>query len=536
MAKHRDTAVAMTEDLFDIHDIQGNILAGFNKDHQLLMAFRLRDLVAARAWLKKVVVHINSMSEVGNFNALFRERRARLAGKDPTGLVATWANIAFSYPGLVALTSQEEANAVPDTSFQAGMPARAAFLGDRAPDGKGDVTREWRIGGTGNVPDVLLIVASDDETQLSRLAKQLLPDAADAGAPQLVWQEMGGTRPDLPGHEHFGFRDGVSQPAVRGLISTHPQRFLSPRMLEPGRSGDVEFAAPGNPLIWPGQFVFGYPATSKDNGGPLPPAEDTPMWIKNGSLLVFRRLRQNVEGFHSFLQKEAVRLSKSAEFSGMKRARLGAMLVGRWASGAPVSRAPDADVPALGDNTTLANDFLFNTDTPAPLYLPHREIPDPFTRATADPLGVVCPRAAHIRKVNPRDAVTDVGDQFDTLRRRVLRRGIPYGAPFPIPADGPVPADDHVDRGLHFLCYQTSIIDQFEFLQTDWANSLRKPQPLGADMVIGQTPDARNSIELITKEGDSATVAAPRQFVAATGGGYFFAPSLSALNDLATRK
>lgn len=49
MAKHRDTVVAMTENLFDIHDIQGNVLAGFNKDYQLLMAFRLRDLIAARA-------------------------------------------------------------------------------------------------------------------------------------------------------------------------------------------------------------------------------------------------------------------------------------------------------------------------------------------------------------------------------------------------------------------------------------------------------------------------------------------------------
>ena len=162
-------------------------------------------------------------------------------------------------------------------------------------------------------------------------------------------------------------------------------------------------------------------------------------------------------------------------------------------------------------------------------------MPDPFPRATQDRLGVTCPHASHIRKVNPRDQDSDKGDQFDTLTRRVLRRGIPYGSALPIPDTGPLPADDGVDRGLHFLCYQTSIVDQFEILQSDWANSVDNPKPHGVDLVIGQATGAAREVELVTTAGGSQVVSTAQQFVVATGGGYFFAPSLSALAEFSQR-
>jgi Dyp-type peroxidase family len=528
----------MDEVLLDVNEIQGNVLAGFNKDRQLLMALKLRDIKAARTWLGRVVPHINSLSEVGQFNSLFRTRKARLAGADPVGLVATWANIAFSHAGLAALSSREEADAIPDDSFRAGMPDQAVALGDRSPDGDPEVTKGWKVGGRGNVPEVLLIIAGDDERQLLQLADKLRPNASDSSAPTVIWEEMGYTRRDLPGHEHFGFKDGISQPAVRGLVSKDPDWYLTPRLLEPSAPGEVDFASPGNPLIWPGQFVFGYPSTNgatDGGGGPVDPPELNPKWLKNGSLLVFRRLRQDVIGFHSFLRQEAARLAARPEFADMSSTRLGAMLVGRWRSGAPVMRTPLTDLPALGDKAVLANDFAFMADGLKPRYLPGTEVPDAFPRALADGRGVVCPRASHIRKVNPRDQDTDKGDQFDTLMRRLLRRGIPYGPPLAVPDVGPLPDDDGVDRGLHFLCYQTSIVGQFEILQSDWANSVFNPKPRGVDLIIGQAPDAPREVELQTSAGDVETVSAPRQFVTTTGGGYFFAPSLSALVDLCHR-
>ena len=523
------------EVLLDIDDIQGNILAGFNKDQQILMALRWREVAAARRWLGRILPHINSLAEVGQFNALFRTRRARLAGTDPVGLVATWANIAFSHPGLAAITSEEEAGAIPDASFVAGMPDQAAALGDHAPDGNADETSGWKIGGRGHVPDVLLIVASDDESQLLQLATLLRPDAGDPSAPEVIWEEIGRTRRDLPGHEHFGFKDGISQPAVRGLIEKNPDWYLCPRLLEPATAGNVDFASPGNPLLWPGQFVFGYPSTDRSSGGPVAVPNLKPKWLRNGSLLVFRRLKQDVVGFHAFLRQEAARLAATTDFAGMESTRLGAMLIGRWPSGAPVMRTALTDMPMLGTSAVFANDFAFAGDTPAPIFLPGKAVPDPFPRATQDRLGVTCPHASHIRKVNPRDQDSDKGDQFDTLTRRVLRRGIPYGSALPIPDTEPLPADDGVDRGLHFLCYQTSIVDQFEILQTDWANSLDNPKSRGVDLIIGQAAGAARELELVTSSGDSQVLSTAQQFVVTTGGGYFFSPSLSALAEFSQR-
>src|SRR3954470_11875394 len=86
------------EPLLDIDDIQGNILAGFNKDRQILIALAIRDVTGARRWLRRITGGISSTAEVLQFNTLFRMQRARL-GSDPRGLVATWMNIAFSRDG-----------------------------------------------------------------------------------------------------------------------------------------------------------------------------------------------------------------------------------------------------------------------------------------------------------------------------------------------------------------------------------------------------------------------------------------------------
>jgi Dyp-type peroxidase family len=510
-----------TEPLLDVHDIQGNILAGFNKDQQYLLAVSFHDLSAARRWLRRIAGDISSLELVHHFNSLFRKAR-HSRGADPAGLIATWANIAFSYPGLVKLTSVKDADGVPDTSFKAGLPKQAASLGDQDPGGNMDPTAEWKIGGTTNVPDALLIVASDGMEQLTKAVDRLRPNSGDGpNEPIVPWEELGQTRADLRGHEHFGFKDGVSQPGIRGRISARPNIFLTTRSLAPSDE-PIEFASPGEPLVWPGEFVFGYPSNDKKTGGPVKAGKLTPLWLKNGSLLVFRRLRQNVAGFTQFVNQSA------ANIPGMRPDRLGALLVGRWKSGAPVLRTPNNDLPALGTCPLADNDFLLTANSPPPVFLPGVHPPKPFPEALADSNGLICPRAAHIRKVNPRDQDSDLGDQFDTLTRRILRRGIPYGPPIHDPT-----TDDGVDRGLHFLCYQTSIVEQFEMLQQNWANSPSKPKPGGHDVIIGQTSDQKRTFEILSNGGTSKqTITTPTQWVIPTGGGYFFAPSISAIRDV----
>src|SRR5260221_647329 len=315
-----------------------------------------------------------------------------------------------------APTAEQEADGVPDEAFKEGLPARAGVLGDAPPPGKSDPTAGWVMGGSGNVPDILLIVASDDLDELAKAVARLRPAGTDGpGAPQIIWQEKGQTRTDLPGHEHFGFKDGLSQPGVRGRVSASASGVLTPRLLAASPLPDMEFAAPGQPLVWPGEFVFGYPFGDKSTGAPVTPPPLNPPWLKNGSLLVFRRLRHDVAGFNQFLRATAAQLTQAPDFAGMTADRLGALIVGRWPSGAPIMRAPTADNPVLGQCPLANNDFLYAVDTPPPELKPQQPPASlSFPTASEDADGFICPHAAHIRKVNPRDQDSDKGTKFDT--------------------------------------------------------------------------------------------------------------------------
>src|SRR3954451_2422527 len=119
-----DMNPGLAEPVLDVDDIQGNILAGFRKDQQVLVAIQFRKLPSARKWLRRLWPEIASMSEVLRFNELYRVQRARL-GRDPGGLVSTWVNVAFSYPAVKALAEEAAADRLPsgtDQPFQLGMP------------------------------------------------------------------------------------------------------------------------------------------------------------------------------------------------------------------------------------------------------------------------------------------------------------------------------------------------------------------------------------------------------------------------------
>jgi Dyp-type peroxidase family len=531
---------AAAEEILDIQNIQGNILAGFNKDHQVLLFLKITDPAKAKRWLQFITPSIATMDEVLSFNRLFKAMRAR-RGDEPCGLVATWLNIAFSRDGIAALTSAAEADRFVDEAFQAGLPARSAFLGDpTAADSPGNPDN-WKIGKSGAIPDIVLIVASDDPKQLQdevdhlMATLQKIPGAADSGSGlEIIFDQRGDTLPgDLRGHEHFGFKDGVSQPAVRGRISAAPDDFLIPRYVDPADPRAQQFAAPGSALIYPGQFVFGYQLQDRNgDGGVSFDPSIVPPWAKNGSYLVFRRLRQDVAAFRAAMSREADELAKKPGFGGTTAAALAAKLVGRWPSGAPVARSPHSDNDGLGNNDFANNHFAFqNATTPLPLKNAPPHMPDNFQQAPTDLNGLVCPHAAHIRKVNPRDLGTDTGGAHDTLARRILRRGIPYGEPLPEGAAPDSPASQ-ADRGLLFQCYQTSIEDQFEFLTNHWVNTVASPEDGGFDIVIGQNGSSvgrERTVDLPAQGETSQTLSFQPEWVIPTGGGYFFAPSIDAL-------
>lgn len=531
------------EPLLDLDEIQGNILGGFNKDYQnfVFLAFPQPAASAVKAWLKGRLASITPLRDVARYRKQFKSRIAA-EGKEPANMVTLWQNVAFSFQGLSKLAP--DAALFPADSFVSGAAASSPNLGDPA---VGPFSAQnWIVGGLGSLPDLIWIIAGDVEADVTAATADLTATATAAGL-QLVHidegRDLGLFDPALKGHEHFGFRDGISQPGVRG--KTSDSDFLEIGRLTPDPDYTIpEYAEQGRPLVCAGEFVIGYArqtpdfpriASPVDPVGPKPSAATEgivgPWWSVNGSFLVFRRLQQDVAGFNRFLAAQAAELPASADAE-----HLGAVIVGRWKSGAPVMRTPLQDNPALGGNDQANNNFLYIGGSVSGAQDPN----DGFGPIPNDGGGTICPAAAHVRKVNPRDHDTDQGGANVTLTKRILRRGIPYG----VPLAGNATVDDGKDRGLLFLSYQRSISEQFEFLCANWMNSALKPQSGssvgGFDLLVGQnSADAARMRQCFLPLGAAAAgVPVPTtgveftQFVNPTGAGYFFAPSLSAIRNV----
>ena len=512
-----------------INEIQGNVFPGFNKPTTYFTAFRIDDVAGAKEWLTLVIPFIATVEEVLAFRRLYSARRKRLGGAKPPDLVDTNTNIGFSFEGLrkLAGASVEEFQ---DEGFRLGLPERAARMGDDTDP------KEWVIGGPGNIPDILLVTGGDDEDILRARVCALTEEAEKRGVVRM-WEEVGLVRRDLPGHEHFGFEDGVSQPGPRGTLSDIPDDYLTPRYID--SSAGVEallYGLPGQDLVWPGEFVFGYPAQGPDPLVAGPVASAGPAWAANGTYLVFNRLRQDVKAFWTFMTETAAELATQPGFEGMTPDKLAAHLVGRWKSGAPVARTPDVDDPTLGQDQYANNHFFFGSDTrKVPLHkMPKYAEGDPYPDAKSDPLGVTCPLAAHIRKINTRDVSNDQGGTHATYAVRLLRRGMPFG----LPLEDPFGRDpEHGNRGLMWVSYQTSIVNQFEFLRGNWMGDAKPPRmPGGDDMIVGMNGQpGEDRIRTCVLFGSGLQTASPttkNQWIFQTGGGYFFSPSISAMREV----
>jgi Dyp-type peroxidase family len=233
---------------------------------------------------------------------------------------------------------------------------------------------------------------------------------------------------------------------------------------------------------------------------PDPSSESEPA-VQHGSYLVLRKLEQNVRAF----QKARRAL---AEVMGPKVSpeQAGAMLVGRFEDGTPLLRRRPGGEHRTDNTFTFADDVA----------------------------GRLCPYPAHVRKMNPRDG----GGTADRLHL-MARRGITYGERGPEPAaDGPLEEYPEGDVGLLFMAVNADLVNQFEFVQSRWANDHAGPQSFGRDsqgmdQTIGQGRRRRLTLPRGIDRPAIDTFDPIPPVVTMLGGEYFFLPSLTTLRVFA---
>ncbi|MBK9730407.1 MAG: Dyp-type peroxidase [Chitinophagaceae bacterium] len=315
---------------------------------------------------------------------------------------------------------------------------------------------------------------------------------------------------------------------IRGFVYNDGTSYLDERRVINSITGP-EFSIPGAVLVWPGEFIFGYPKQSSNNYRlPDPFSTEGDPVLKNGSYLIIRRLSQNVRAFYEETARISTELQQLQGFQKFNAEYVRAKMVGRFKNGVPLTKE-DTRSTAVFD-LFEDNNFLYKEGAQSAKL----NIGTIVSGSKSDFMGIKCPMFAHIRKVNPRDLSTDQGSETDTSKFRVLRRGIPFGKPYDfINSDNPVNKED---RGLFFISYQTNIAQQFELLQNRWANTAINPEEnKGFDMVIGHNNSAEdhNIWSIFENEQlEGKKVMSINKWVIPTGGDYFFCPSISLVQKI----
>jgi len=346
-----------------------------------------RNAAGGRRWLSAIADKVQSAAETRG--SVDQDKR--------------WVTVAFTWSGLRALGVDDISLATFPEEFKQGMVARAEVLGDigeNHPD-------NW-VDGLAR-PDVhaIAILFARDAVERERCrAEHDKLVARCEGVEVLSGLDLEATPPFDHAHDHFGYRDRLSQPVIEG-------------------TGEVPTPGSGPPLK-PGEFILGYP----DESGRPYPMPQPEILSRNGSYMAYRRMEEHVGKFRGFLRQHG-QTPEEREF-------LAAKLMGRWRSGAPLVLAPDKDDPALGADLQRNNDFNYKQ---------------------MDPHGYAVPLGSHIRRMNPRDTAANMN------RRRMIRRGATYGPH--LPDDAP---DDGAERGIAAFVICASLIRQYEFAQNVWTN------------------------------------------------------------------
>jgi Dyp-type peroxidase family len=462
-------------------DIQGFVLRGYNMPCARFCFLHFPDAKSARHLLGQLLPAVTT-------GQLWE-------GGKPQSTV----NIAFTFKGLAALELPIATLISFPVEFQQGMKARANILGDtgkNAPEHWDELWREGHVHAWLAIHALTPAALDARHAELSALVTSTgvrLLDAQDAGSLVIDGQ--------LTTKEHFGYTDGFGNPDYLGVC----------RSTQPGQGKLLPDGKTWAPLAT-GELLLGY----ADEAGELPVAPVPHILAANGTFMVYRKLHENVGTFRNFLNTWAARYGSSSDDA---KEKLASKFIGRWRDGTPIESSPDAPDQAIVKDPNLNTDFTYG----------------------ADASGSRCPIGAHVRRVHPRDAFGFNGKLVN--RRRITRRGLPYGPYTPEPPDPNAPLTqseiatlDSTDRGVVFMVLNACLSRQFEFVQQQWI-SYGNDAHLGneKDLLLGTHKEG----ERFSIQGDATAANPPLfctalpNFVELRGGDYFFLPSITALAMIA---
>lgn len=533
----------------DLHDVQGNIVKGFGRSGFPLaryFLYQVRDEKAGRRFVALLLPALTTGSPWTRFG-----NQGAGTAKPPVTL-----NVALSFEGLRRLGVPEKSLLSFPEEFASGMRSRAALLGDDGPSNPSQWDPVWDLDGTIQRVHVLVSVQAKNADELAERTTWIDEQLVAANTPlppsgtgvvllgghsgradpeQALFQDAAALKAKgfATDKEHFGFADGISDPffSESGNVKDYVQ----------GGGKRVAKHSATTPAGWvplaTGEFLLGH----IDEADEYPAAPIPTMLSKNGTFLVYRKLHQNTASFDRFVEAEGATYGDTNLFA--------AKLVGRWKNGAPLVNFPtEASATAFRDQLLDANRRRFdNSLGKAVQDAAEREYYALKFQQMAfdydeDLAGERCPMNAHIRRTNPRSTL-EFGTKGafrspDALvnRRRILRRGMPYGA-----SSKPEDRADDQDHGLIFVGLCASIARQFEFAQQQWVNygndfhlANNKDPIAGNHPPAGSTPGGHLVID-----NDPANGRKPyfcntiTRFVETRGGDYFFVPSPTALLAIA---
>ena len=221
-----------------------------------------RNATGGRTWLSAIREKVQSAAEVRA--SVEQEKR--------------WVTVAFTWNGLRALGVDEASLATFPEEFRQGMVARAEMLGDTGanhPD-------NW-VGGLASPSlHAIVILFAGDEAERERCVTEHNKFIAQCSDVEVLSSlDLAAVPPFIYAHDHFGYRDRLSQPVIEG-------------------SGEVPTPGSGAPLK-PGEFILGYP----DEAGPPANLPQPETLSRNGSYMAYRRLQEHVGRFREFLRQNA---------------------------------------------------------------------------------------------------------------------------------------------------------------------------------------------------------------------------------------